>query len=120
MPVEVYAVWIPTWPSDTEEAAVLTSSRLQDPRIHQFWDGDKALGTALKAQLAWDNSPFAWDVYLLYGPRAVWGERPPEPLDWVHQTAEERKGPHAKRFRGGHVRQAVDEMMKNLKPDPHN
>ena len=117
-PLDVYAVWLPAWSEpDTEAAAESSSHRLTDPRIRQYWDGDKSLAMAIKAQLAWDNSPFAWDIYLLYGPEAVWGGTPPEPFDWVHQTYEERSGPHAQRFRGGHVQQALEAMMRKLKPE---
>ena len=61
---------------------------MPDPRARHWWDGAQVLGRRYADALAAgrETGPL-WDVYLLYGPDARWGEAPlPEPLDlWMQQ-----------------------------------
>lgn len=48
---------------------------LVDDRARHFWDGDRRLGGEVARTLGNDGST-AWDVFLVYGPGADWGDRP--------------------------------------------
>lgn len=51
-----------------------------------YWDPSMAAGRAVSASLALPRP--AWDVWILYGPDAVWpGEGLPRPDWWEHQLA---------------------------------
>jgi hypothetical protein len=67
------------------EAAVPEASRLiHDPRDSEFWDGSSLLVHAYTRTLALPED--AWDVYLIYGAGAEWGDGdPPAPAFWMHQ-----------------------------------
>ena len=47
---------------------------VDDPAQH-FWDGDRRLGRDVARTLGEDGST-AWDVFLVYGPDANWGDEP--------------------------------------------
>jgi hypothetical protein len=64
--------------------------RVADSSAHEFWDGNDLPGTDYKQVLGWRGN--AWDVYMLYGPKAQWnGDLPPAPDFFMHQTSD--KGP---------------------------
>lgn len=71
----VYAVWLP-FLGGSEEA--INTSVLADPRVVQYWDGDRFTSTWFGDSVF--DGFLAWDVYLLYGPEATWGETPGEPV----------------------------------------
>lgn len=48
---------------------------LVDARAKHYWDGDRELGHEVARILGSDGSA-AWDVFLVYGPEAAWGDRP--------------------------------------------
>lgn len=63
---------------------------IADSSAHEFWDGNDLLGIDYKQVLGWRGN--AWDVYMVYGPKAQWiGGLPPVPDFFMHQTSE--KGP---------------------------
>ena len=69
---------------DNEEIARAKSETVQDPRVVQFWDYERATGRLFADVLHLQK--IAWDVYLLYSPRISWemeGE-PPKPVFWMH------------------------------------
>jgi copper chaperone CopZ len=91
-------VWIDILPSDDEAAVTRAATLFDDPRVTQFHDPARRAGAALARGLL--DEPPAWDVYLCYGPDALWSDPPPAPADWLHQLGRERSA--ADRFRSGH------------------
>jgi hypothetical protein len=49
---------------------------LVDARAKHYWDGDRKLGREVAQILGSDARSPAWDIFLVYGPDAVWGDRP--------------------------------------------
>ena len=55
-----------------------------DDRARHYWDGPGSTLRSYRATLAIAED--AWDIYLIYGPEAVWeGALPPKPAFWMHQ-----------------------------------
>ena len=75
-------VWSPQL--GAEEKHVDGAAQLiDDSRVTQYWDPTMAAGRAFEHLLG--TSGPAWDVWMLFGPDARWGESPPEPDWWEHQ-----------------------------------
>jgi hypothetical protein len=69
----VYVGWIPMLAPDANpEVADL----LVDERARHYWDGDSRLGLYVADLLGQDDGSAAWDIFLVFGPDAAWGERP--------------------------------------------
>jgi hypothetical protein len=85
----MYVVWVPRL--GAREKNVSSATRIVAASwAHQYWDGDDLLGAQYKQVLGWSDN--AWDVYMLYGPKAQWtGNLPPTPGFFMHQTDE--RGP---------------------------
>ena len=49
---------------------------LVDDRAHHYWDGDKELGRFVARLIGRDDGAAAWDIFLVFGPDATWGDRP--------------------------------------------
>ncbi len=88
LPLDVLVVWIPAISGDDYGAAVRSLIKIYDDRSRHYWDGSQALGEAFAPVLS-IRSRMAWDVYLLYGPDAVWKDTPPAPAEWLHQLVGE-------------------------------
>jgi hypothetical protein len=71
----VYAVWLPFLGGSRE---AIDTEILADPRVVHFWDGAR-LTSEWFGNNVFDGF-LAWDVYLLYGPDARWGDSPGEPV----------------------------------------
>jgi hypothetical protein len=82
--VAVLVVWIDMLGSDDLDAARRAARIFDDARVAQFHDPDRHAGSAAARWVTRDGSP-AWDVYLFYGPDAVWSDGPPEPRRFAHQ-----------------------------------
>ncbi len=79
-PGHVYAVWFDVLLGDDRSA--WNPNLLVDPRVIQYWDSDRTLGTWFPRQEVYKPmifGPLAWDIFFLYGPEAVW-EDVPAPL----------------------------------------
>ena len=48
---------------------------LVDRRARHYWDGERKLGLAVGRQLG-RGGDAAWDVFLVFGPEAKWGDKP--------------------------------------------
>ena len=48
---------------------------LVDDRAKHYWDGERKLGLAV-ARVLGRGDGAAWDIFLVYGPDARWGEKP--------------------------------------------
>lgn len=86
--LRAYVVWVPILPDDDAAAAARAAQRFTDPRVIHYWDEGRALGDALGETLALPSREAgrahgaAWDVYLVYGRGARWGEAP---SSWMQQ-----------------------------------
>jgi hypothetical protein len=49
---------------------------LVDRRATHYWDGDRRLGRYVARELGSGDGMAAWDIFLVYGPDARWGDRP--------------------------------------------
>jgi hypothetical protein len=87
--VPLYVLWVPR--RGGREKDVPSATRvIADASAHEYWDGGDLLGADYKQVLGWRGN--AWDVYMVYGPKAQWtGDLPPTPDFFMHQTSE--KGP---------------------------
>lgn len=77
--VRVYAVWVS--PSGTDDRAAV-DQLLGDDRVQSFWDAEGAIARWVgDNQLAgFSQGDFAYDLYLLLAPDAVWKQAPPPVL----------------------------------------
>ena len=78
--LQVYAVWFDVLFGD--DRSEWNPDLLVDPRVTQYWDSDRSLGTWFPRQEEYESlifGPLAWDIFFLYGPEAVW-EDVPAPL----------------------------------------
>jgi len=48
---------------------------LVDARARHYWDGERRLGRAVAQELGYGGTA-AWDIFLVYGPDAKWGDPP--------------------------------------------
>lgn len=77
-------VWIPMLDSDGVASANEEASSFTDSRIAQYWDANKAVGTAYRQLFGLTKT--AWDMYLVYNPGVIWkGSQPPKPTFYMHQ-----------------------------------
>jgi hypothetical protein len=90
--LRAYVVWLPVMPADDLAAAARAGASVHDPRVAQFWDGDRALGVALgralrlPGRVPGQEHGLAWDVYLLYPRGAHWPPAGvPAPAFWMQQ-----------------------------------
>jgi hypothetical protein len=86
--IDVLVVWIPAIAGDDYAAANRAVNKIPDERARHYWDGSQGLGEAFAPVLG-IRSRMAWDVYLLFGADADWGEIPPAPAEWLHQLVGE-------------------------------
>ena len=47
-----------------------------DPRARHYWDGRRILGRHFARAAGFGTGAVAWDVFLVYGPDAAWGDPP--------------------------------------------
>ena len=69
---------------DTYKATQKAVKKFKDGRVKHFYDPRQLSGRALAASLG-HSDKVAWDVYLFYPPRMMWGELPPPPEVFMHQ-----------------------------------
>lgn len=82
-------LWVPRRGGQEKDVANATRV-IADTSAREFWDGSNLSGVQYRQVLGWRGN--AWDVYMVYGPKAQWsGELPPVPDFYMHQTYE--KGP---------------------------
>lgn len=81
--LRTYMVYVPK--RGAQEKHVGPATRLvPDVRATHFWDGAGAVMRGYTATLALPVD--AWDIYMVYGPRARWdASSPPAPDYWMHQ-----------------------------------
>jgi copper chaperone len=107
---DVFVVWVPMLAGDDAAAATRASATLAAPRVRQYWDPERRVGTSFRKDLFADaasrmrssapaDHPMAehlghredtqpeWDIYMFYDAGTQWGDRAPKPASWVRQTA---------------------------------
>lgn len=83
--MSVYAVWVPILMSDSYYTVARATSRLPDPRVSHYWDGDGVLVRGYAPVLQLDEGQPAWDVYFVFNRDAEWRDGVPVPDYWMHQ-----------------------------------
>lgn len=105
-------VWMSIRPGEKRTSAVSLSSEFIDGRIAYFWDPYRAAGETWQSVLKLNG--VAWDVYLVYGPGAIWNEPdldPAPPAYWMHQLKQVPQAPVLNR-------QLLEQHVVGLLPKP--
>lgn len=108
----LFVIWMPMVDTDSEDAAKHAATLFAaDARVRQFYDPERRLGLALRAELfshcledslsvlpddhplrphvqAWSEGPpqALWDAALFYSAGATWNELAPAPVGWAKQV----------------------------------
>ncbi len=103
----MYVVWVPRL--GAREKDVSSATRVVATSwAKQYWDGNHLLGEQYKQVLGWNDN--AWDVYMLYGPKAQWsGDLAPAPDFFMHQDNEKEPRLDAAVF-GSRVRRLLEQQ----------
>ena len=88
--LETFVVHVPVLkPPPTASDVPPAAELLKNPNVRHYWDPSGNFGRALSDGVDLRNGSkpvYAWDVWLIYGPDAVWqGTLPPKPLLLMHQ-----------------------------------
>jgi hypothetical protein len=73
----VFAIWLPMLAGDSRSA--WDSNVLDDPRVHEFWDGDRIAGKWFTdKQIGGLGGPgwIAWDAYYAFPSSSTWKSQP--------------------------------------------
>lgn len=76
--MRIYVIWLPMLGGDTRSE--VDEGLLADPRVRQFWDGERVTGRWFAEANLGDlgYAGIVWDAYFLFGPDAFWDQRPSE------------------------------------------
>ena len=108
----VFSAYIPMVMGDSADPAAVAGKEMAKHGIKSFWDGKHELGKAYAGVVKLPpGHHVAWDIYFIYGPNAVWGKTPPEPVYWMHQLGIDERCLDGTKFRA-----AVAKELKALKP----
>ena len=99
---------------DTYKAAQKAFKKFKDVRVKQFYDPQQLSGRAFAASLG-HSDKVAWDVYLFYPPRTMWGELPPPPEVFMHQLRDSWADQDCL-FEKDRLRLKLTETMRSLFP----
>ncbi len=82
-----FIIWVPMLPDDNAQTARFEQERMTDPRLHFWFDEDKATANSWSSFVGYPGT--TWDVYAFYDDMAAWtGDAPPLPRIWMHQLNE--------------------------------
>jgi hypothetical protein len=73
----VFAIWLPMLAGDSRSS--WDSNVLDDPRVHEFWDGDRIAGRWLAdKQLGGlgGSGSIVWDAYYAFPQSSTWKNEP--------------------------------------------
>jgi hypothetical protein len=102
-------IWEPMMAEDDLAAALIQKELFQDKRVEHYWDAEKVLGKMVADSML-ENTPIAWDIYLLYQPGAQRdSEKLPLPDFWMHQLEEDEN-----------LRLNPESLQKQVKTTIHN
>jgi hypothetical protein len=82
--LRVYSVWVPTMARDSQEEAQRATMFLSDDRVKHFWTPDLEVANTFREAIGLAEGP-VWDVYLLFGPEALWKDAAPKLHFFMHQ-----------------------------------
>lgn len=81
--LRVFVVYVPTLGAQ-QRHALRAARLLHGANVTHYWDPSGRSGNIVQQTLTIPE--YAWDVWLTYGPGAIWdGEAPPPPAAWAHQ-----------------------------------
>src|SRR5215471_735434 len=88
--LQTFVVHVPRMnPPPKEKDVPKAATLLRNDHVHHYWNPSGSFGRELAngLELKVDGEEvYAWDVWLLYGPDAVWdGQYPPKPEYFMHQ-----------------------------------
>ena len=111
--LSVYAVSFHMLPSDhLARRLVWPEDLMGDPRVMHFWDENRLIGRWYETEvtrLAGDEEErVEWDAYFLYGPDAVWAEKPPQEVSWGRTIVGSR----------GELKRHFDALIRGERPNP--
>jgi len=107
--LKVYVVWTKKLYADNRDAAAKAVSLVPDRRARHFWDPSGYLGKQYGKTLDLPGGRrFAWDVYLIFEPKASWTDVPPAPSFWMHQLGGQKP---ESRLDGGRFREAIVKLL---------
>jgi len=101
--LRAHYVWLPMLPPDDEQAAAGAAQRFAEGRTLHYWDAGRHLSRYVAERLQL-GIPFAWDVYLAFGPGAADVGRP---AFWMHQLGVT----HAPRLDSAEFRRGVEALL---------
>jgi hypothetical protein len=106
---KVYVVWTKKLYADNRDAATKAVSLVPDRRARHFWDPSGYLGKQYGKTLDLPGGRrFAWDVYLIFDPKASWTDAPPAPSFWMHQLGGQKP---ESRLDGARFRDAIVQRL---------
>ena len=85
--VPVYLVHVPVI-GGREKHIAGAASLIHNSNVRHYWNPSGSLGEQAGAALPLRSKGepvYAWDVWMVYGPDAVWGDRLPQPNRLMHQ-----------------------------------
>lgn len=82
--LRVYVVWEPMLPGDSQKVAKGAMRLLPDSRVTHFWIGNQTIAKAFKKALGFKER-MAWDVYIAYSAKTIWGDDLPIHSTFMHQ-----------------------------------
>lgn len=96
-------VWEHATASDRQVPDTEVLALMRDPRVVQFWDPGRLTSKTMMRELPHDLAlamadtiggapPMVWDIALVYGAQARWGERFPPPSFFATPVADSMDG----------------------------
>lgn len=103
-------------PSDNAEAASKTALMVQDSRVRQFHDprGKKLAGKAFAEELIEKDRGPAWDIYMFYKKGDEWNNKPPVPVEYMHQLSGGQRADPKFFFTGEELIRRLHETMHDV------
>jgi hypothetical protein len=90
--VKVYAVWYEMYPGDSPDDFPEARKLLGDKRVTHYWDQAKEIGRWFYGLVPSNvKGEIEWDAFYLYGPDAVWTDRPAMPLTSGRTILQDRR-----------------------------
>jgi hypothetical protein len=100
--------------------ALKAAQLLHNPQVQHYWNSSGAFGQLLSQAVGLKNSEravYAWDVWLIYGPKAKWeGTNPPRPLLLMNQLGALRGSTEFPRLDSHVFAQQVQALLAQLPP----
>jgi putative peptide zinc metalloprotease protein len=115
--VPVYLVHVPV--IGGKEGLIPGAAELvHDPAARHYWNPTGSFGRqmAVSLPLRHEGQPvFAWDVWMIYGPEAVWNDKPPQPRLLMHQLSSLDPAPNLTRLDSEAFARALRPLVEQQK-----